>query len=73
MKYKIKLLKNICIGAASCVAVAPKAFDLDDEGKVKEQTTIQEVSDDLLLQAAQACPVGAIVVEDENGKQVWPH
>lgn len=70
--YKIKLLRNVCIGAASCVAVAPKAFDLDNEGKVKEQTTISEVPDGILLQAAQACPVAAIIVEDEYGKQIWP-
>ena len=33
MSYKIKVDRGQCIGSASCVGVAPNAFDLDDEGK----------------------------------------
>lgn len=72
MKYKVKLRRDICIGAASCVAMAPKAFSLDNEGKVKEEATINDVADDVILAAAQSCPVDAIVIEDENGNQIWP-
>lgn len=72
MAYKVKLLRDVCIGAASCVAVAPKAFALDDQGKVITVDTLAEVSDAQLLAAAQSCPVDAIIVEDENGNQIWP-
>ncbi len=33
MPYKVKVDRDLCIGAASCVAVAPKTFELDNEGK----------------------------------------
>lgn len=70
--YKVKLVRDICIGAASCVAVSPKAFALDDQGKVITVGTLPEVSDAQLLSAAQSCPVDAIIIEDENGNKIWP-
>ena len=72
-KYKIKVVRNDCIGAASCVAVSPAVFQLDSENKA----VVQEggATDDLnnILTAAQSCPTRAIVITDtETGKQVWP-
>ncbi len=71
-KYKIKVVRNICIGAATCVGVSPVTFELDPEKKaiIKEGST--ETPENVLL-AAQACPTQAIIVIDtETGKQVWP-
>ncbi|MBI3980910.1 ferredoxin [Candidatus Microgenomates bacterium] len=70
-KYKVKVLRDLCIGAASCVAISPKVFQLDSEAKA----IILDQGDDTnenLLAAAQSCPVNAIIVEDENGNQIWP-
>ncbi|KKS81321.1 MAG: hypothetical protein UV55_C0016G0027 [Candidatus Gottesmanbacteria bacterium GW2011_GWC1_43_10] len=33
VKYKVTVDRNLCIGAGSCVAVAPLAFALDNEAK----------------------------------------
>jgi ferredoxin len=71
-KYKIKVLRDACISAASCVAVAANTFELDSEKKavVKEGSTDDA---DTILMAAQSCPTKAIIVIDtETGKQVWP-
>ncbi len=71
-KYQIKVLRDACISAASCVAVSPAVFELDSENKatVKEGSTDEEAN---ILMAAQACPTKAIVIIDsESGKQVWP-
>lgn len=72
-QYKVDVIRDKCIGAASCVAVAPLAFNLDDEQKaVVLDTAGQEDAENLLL-AAQSCPTAAIVVTDtETGEQVWP-
>lgn len=72
MAYKVKLLRDVCIGAASCVAIAPKAFILDNEGKVAQLPTLSTVGDQDLLAAAQSCPVDAIIIEDEQGNKIWP-
>lgn len=70
-KYKVKVIRDLCIGAASCVAIAPKVFELDAEAKAVVLSPDSD-TDENILASAQSCPVNAIIVEDENGQQVWP-
>ncbi len=72
MPYQSTVNRDLCIGAASCVALAPLAFQLDSEGKAIVQETVGQVSDEQLLDAAKSCPTNAIIVTDDAGKQVWP-
>lgn len=72
-KYQVKVIAEKCIGAASCVAVAPKAFQLNDQQIAQVLPTISQESDENLLLAAQSCPTMAIeVVDTETGQTVWP-
>ena len=72
-KYKVKIIREKCIGAASCVAIAPKAFKLDDKQIAIILDSLGEETDDNLLLGAQSCPTAAIIITDtETGKQVWP-
>lgn len=70
-KYKIKVVKSLCIGAATCVAISPNIFELNSENKaiiLKGQDSPENI-----LMAAQSCPTKAIIVTDtETNKQVWP-
>lgn len=68
----MRIDRNLCIGAATCVALAPKAWALDDEAKAIILDTVEEESDDALMESAKGCPVMAIIITDENGKQVYP-
>lgn len=73
MPYKTVVLRDKCIGAASCVAVAPKTFKLDDQNKaVIIKSTGDKDTDDAILLAAQSCPTAAIEVYDKDGKKIWP-
>lgn len=73
MSYSVKVLRDKCIGAASCVAVAPKTFKLDDQNKaVVIRQTGDPDADDAILLAAQSCPTAAIEVFDKDGKKIWP-
>jgi ferredoxin len=50
------------------VEVAPQAFQLDDRA-----TVIGSGPDELLMEAAENCPVEAIVLVDtDTGEQVYP-
>ena len=71
MALKVKVDRLLCIGTADCVAIASDTFELDDESKavVKKQNGD---SDEKILQAAKTCPVLAIIVEDEDGNQIFP-
>ncbi len=64
--------RSLCIGAATCVALAPKAWALDDEAKAVILDTAEEETDETLMEAAKSCPVMAIFITDENGKQLFP-
>jgi len=71
-KYKIKVVRSLCIGAASCIAVSPNIFKLDGENKAVIQEGSQDLPENILM-AAQSCPTKAILIFDtETDKQVWP-
>lgn len=71
-KYKVKVVRSLCIGAASCVAVSPEIFVLDKENKAIIHEGKQDTPENILM-AAQSCPTKAIVIIDtETNKQVWP-
>lgn len=70
--YTVKVIRDKCIGAASCVAVAPNTFKMDDENKAIVLAQKMDTDENLLL-AAQSCPTAAVVVtDDETGEQIWP-
>lgn len=68
----MRIERNLCIGAATCVALAPKAWALDDEAKAIILDTASEETDESLLEAARSCPVLAIFITDDTGKQIYP-
>ncbi len=68
---KIVVDRDLCIGAAPCVIVAPGVFQLDDENKAYIVDP-KGADDDTIMLAAQSCPVQAILLYDENGNQIYP-
>ncbi len=70
--WTMRIDRDLCIGAATCIALAPKAWALDDEAKAIILDTSEEESDSALMEAAKGCPVMAIFITDETGKQLYP-
>ena len=68
---KIVVDRNLCIGAASCIAVAPGVFELDSENKAVVYND-KGADDETILLAAKSCPTQAILVFDEDGNQIFP-
>lgn len=71
-KITVFVDRNLCIGAGACVAVAPKTFALDNEAKAIILETADQESFEAIMNAAKACPVAAVIIKDENGKQLFP-
>ena len=71
---KIVIDRDLCIGAASCIAVASATFELDGENKVVVTggDGANAVDDETLIMAAQSCPTNAILLFDKSGAQVYP-
>lgn len=68
---KIVVDRDLCIGSASCVAIAPGVFALDDENKAYVVDP-KGADNETILLAAQSCPTLAILLYDEEGKQIYP-
>jgi len=68
---KVRVDRDLCIGVSNCVAYAPTVFALDEENKAVVLNP-SSVDDQTLLEAAESCPENAIIVEDDQGRQLYP-
>ena len=68
---KIEVDRELCTSVATCVAVAPNTFELDDEGIAIIKNASKD-DEKTVLQAAQSCPVNAIILYDDDGNQIHP-
>lgn len=70
-QMKIKVDRNLCIGAGSCTVIAPETFELD--GELKAVVKNSEGNDrETIIDAAKSCPVLAIILEEDDGTQIYP-
>ena len=70
-KIFLEVDRDLCIGATSCVVIAPLTFGIDDNSKA--YIISSDIDDyETILEAAKSCPVSAIVLKNENGEQIWP-
>ena len=71
-KYRITIDRNLCIGAASCVALAMKTFGLDSENKAVVLEGEGDPPEAIKL-AAERCPTKSIIlIDEETGAQEYP-
>jgi len=68
---KVKVDRESCIGVSNCVAIAPTVFKLDDQNKVAVLDP-GSVDQETLIEAAKSCPENAIIIEDDDGNQLYP-
>ncbi len=67
----VRIVRAECCGNAACVEAAPAVFALDSKNKA----TVRDadlLSPEELLEIAEACPCQAIVIEDDEGNNVFP-
>lgn len=65
MAVRVVIDRRRCIGAGSCLALAPSAFQWRKGDFLKPELLDQStVDDDVLREVAAACPTQAIVLEE---------
>jgi class 3 adenylate cyclase len=64
--------RHRCVGAGTCITIAPTAFDWY-QGDYSKAAVVDatSVEDDLLREAALACPTAAIIVEEVEELLPW--
>lgn len=69
---RIEVDRDLCIGAESCAVVSPEAFYMDETNIAVVQENALDAPQDQIWEAAQVCPVAAVLLFDESGNQVYP-
>jgi ferredoxin/predicted CopG family antitoxin len=70
--------QGLCMGAESCVSLAPEIFALDSSRVNKDPLAIRdvmegEVASERIFAAAETCPYKAIKIKDsETGESIYP-
>ena len=86
MKITVKVDPDLCIGAASCVTIAPETFQLNEENKAwvldhgqeegghSYERTMEVTQDEFdgIMLGAQSCPTLAVFIYDKSGEQLYP-
>jgi ferredoxin len=71
-KLKITVDLNVCVGNAMCETFATNTFALNDDRQSSVANPDGD-TEDVVLEAAENCPVSAITVSDaETGEQLFP-
>lgn len=68
---KVRVDRALCTGVGNCEAIAPSVFKLDKANKAV-LVDPKSVDDKTLMDAAEACPENAIIIEDDDGNQIYP-
>jgi ferredoxin len=68
---KVRIDRDLCTGIGNCVAVAPTVFKLDKRNKALVLKP-ESVDEDTLMSAAESCPENAVIIEDDDGNQLYP-
>jgi ferredoxin len=65
MALRVVIDRRRCIGAGTCIVLAPSAFHWRQGDFLKpELLDVSTVDDDVLREVAAACPTQAIVLEE---------
>ena len=71
-KLRVRVDHQVCVGNAMCETIAPNVFRLN-ENRQSEAVNPEADTVEKIIEAAESCPVSAILVEDaETGEQLFP-
>ncbi|PKV85508.1 ferredoxin [Streptomyces sp. TLI_146] len=71
-RWHVEVDRSVCIGSGMCVNTAPEGFGLDTARQSRPRAADID-ADELVLAAAEGCPVEAISISLlESGEPVFP-
>ncbi len=68
---RVRVDRHKCLGLGNCVVLAPTVFKMDDANKAVVLDP-HGVEDSQLFEAAESCSENAIILEDDEGQQLYP-
>lgn len=68
----VRIDRLLCVGFGDCIDEAPESFELDAEGIAAFREDPDAAGRERLIRACESCPVDALTVVDDDGKQLAP-
>ena len=68
---QVRIVRKECCGSATCAEMAPEVFAIDSQKKAIVLDP-EAATPERLIEVAEACPYQAILIEDDEGTQVFP-
>ncbi|MGH7411227.1 MAG: ferredoxin [Candidatus Methylomirabilis sp.] len=68
----VRIDRGMCISTSNCMKVAPEVFEFDAENVCAFKANPPDIERERLIDACDVCPVDALIVIDEGGKQLVP-
>ncbi len=62
---RIQIDKDLCIGCEACVELIPDILEMVDDVAAVSVEVIPEDLEEEAVEAAEACPTGAILIEED--------
>ena len=61
---KVRIEEEFCAGTGTCVEICPQVFELQEDLAVPKMEEVPKEFEEKCKEAAESCPVEAIVIED---------
>ncbi len=68
---KVTIDAGKCLVSSICTSIAPTAFQIGSAGRVELLDT-GSVDRDTLIDAVEACPTKALILDEADGTRIWP-
>jgi ferredoxin len=68
----VRIKRNVCCATGNCMKIAGDVFEFDDERVCSFRPDGLTIDPDKLAEACRVCPVGALIVINEQGQQIVP-
>ncbi|MCE6993616.1 ferredoxin [Saccharothrix sp. S26] len=69
-EWTIEVDRGACLGTGMCTSIAPDHFRLDDGTSSPVKARVD--ADDAVIDAAESCPMEAILVRSADGEVLAP-
>jgi len=66
----VRIDRSVCISSESCIEAAPEIFYLDDDIRANFKEPSSPIDPEKLIEACRLCPMDALSVTDEAGREI---
>jgi ferredoxin len=61
---KVRVDEEVCVGDETCVEVCPEIFEMQGDVAITKMEEVPEELEGACKEAAESCPVNAILIEE---------